>query len=96
VGIYYYKTYPTFDVLGTQFEMGRSKANEKLQKLSPILYDTLVELELMPSRELSTPEALTAALQGGDQVLIDATERAYRRAQEDAKQREHYSGKKTA
>ena len=41
-------------------------------------------------------EALMAAVQGGDHVLIDATERAYRRSQEDAKQREHYSGKKTA
>lgn len=94
--LYYYKIYPTFDVLGRQFEMGRSKANENLHKLSPILYDTLVELELMPYRELGTPEALKAALQGSDQVLIDATERAYRRSQEDAKQREHYSGKKTA
>jgi hypothetical protein len=37
-----------------------------------------------------------AAVQGGDHVLIDATERAYRRSQEDAKQREHYSSKKTA
>jgi hypothetical protein len=26
--LYYYKTYPTFDVLGTQSEMGRSKANK--------------------------------------------------------------------
>ena len=76
--------------------MGRSKANENLHKLSPILYDTLVELELMPYRELGTPEALKAALHGGDQVIIDATERAYRRSQEDAKQREHSSGKKTA
>jgi hypothetical protein len=47
----YYKTYPTFDVLGTQFEMARSKAHENLHKLSPILYDTLVHLELMPYRE---------------------------------------------
>src|SRR5262245_48832202 len=94
--LYYYQTYPTFDVLGTQFEMGRSKANENLHKLSPILYDTLVELALMPYRELGTPEALKAALQGGEQVIIDATERAYRRSQEDAKQREHYSGKKKA
>jgi hypothetical protein len=70
--------------------MGRSKANENLHKLSPILYDTLVDLELMPYRELGPPEALKAAWQGGDQVLIDATERAYRRSQEDAKQREHY------
>ncbi len=92
--LYYYKTYPTFDVLGTQFAMARSKANENLHKLSPILYDTLVHLELMPYRELATPEDLKAALQGVEQLIIDATERAYRRSQDDAKQREHYSGKK--
>jgi Helix-turn-helix of DDE superfamily endonuclease len=38
----YYKTYPTFDVLGTQCAMVRSKANENLHKLSPILSETLV------------------------------------------------------
>ena len=57
----YYKTYPTFDVLGTHFAMARSKAHENLHKLSPILYDTLVHLDLMPSRELSTPGELKAA-----------------------------------
>ena len=82
--LYYYKTYPPFDVLGQQFAMARSKANENLHKLSPILYDTLVHLELMPWREFATPEALKAALHGVDRLLIDA------------KQREHYSGKKTA
>src|SRR5436853_5817027 len=94
--LYYSKTYPTFDVLGTQFEMGRSKANENLHKLSPILYDTLVDLELMPYRELGTPDALKAALNGVDQIIIDATERAYHRSADDAKQREHYSGKKNS
>mgnify|MGYP003397884213 CR=1 FL=1 len=94
--LYYYKTYPTFDVLGTQFAMARSRAHENLHKLSPMLYDTLVHLELMPYRELATPEELKAALQGGERLLIDATERAYNRSQDDAKQREHYSGKKTA
>ena len=94
--LYYYKTSPTFDVLGTQCEMGRSKANENLHKLSPILYDTLVDLARMPYRELGTPDALKAALKGVDQVIIDATERAYRRSTEDAKQREHSSGKKQA
>src|SRR5438445_1134422 len=78
--LYYYKTYPTFDVLGQQFEMARSKANENLHKLSPILYDTLVHLDLMPYRELSTPEDLKAALHGVDRLLIDATERAYHRS----------------
>ncbi len=94
--LYYYKTYPTFDVLGTQFDMARSKAHANLHKLSPVLYDTLVYLDLMPYRELSTPEELKAALQGGERLLIDATERAYRRSQDDAKQREHYSGKKNS
>src|SRR4029450_5758076 len=94
--LYYYKTYPTFDVLGTQFAMARSKAHENLHKLSPILYDTLVHLELMPYREVATLEELKAALHGEDRLLIDATERACHRSQDDAKQREHYSGKKTA
>ena len=94
--LYYYKTYPTFDVLGTQFDMVRSKAHENLHKLSPILYNTLVHLELMPYRELGTPDDLKAALNGLDRLIIDATERASHRSQDDAKQREHYSGKKTA
>jgi hypothetical protein len=92
--LYYYNTYPTFDGLGAQFDMARSKAKENLHKLSPILYDTLGHLELMPYRELATPADLQAALQGGDRLLIDATERAYHRSKDDAKQREHYSGKK--
>ena len=92
--LYYYKTYPTFDVLGTQLAMARSKANENLHKLSPMLYDTLVSLEMMPYREFSTPDDCKAALHGIDQLIIDATERAYRRSQDEAKQREHYSGKK--
>jgi len=94
--LYYYKTYPTFDVLGQQCEMARSKANENLHKLSPMLYDTLVHLELMPYREFATPEDVKAALHGVDRLLIDATERAYHRSTDGTKQREHYSGKKNS
>ena len=49
--LYYYTTYPPVEVLGQQCEMARSKAKENLHQLSPILSDTLVHLELMPSRE---------------------------------------------
>ena len=94
--LYYYTTYPPFDALGMQFAMARSKAHENLHKLSPILYDTLVSLDLMPYRELTTPEELKAALQGEERLLIDATERAYHRLTDDVKQREHYSGKKNS
>src|SRR5713101_5085400 len=69
----YYKTYPPFDVLGQQWAMERSQANEHLHTLSPMLYDTLVHLALMPSRAFATPEALKAALHGVDRLLIEAT-----------------------
>jgi len=73
---YYYQTSPTCDVRGTQFELARSKANEHLQTLSPMLYDTLVHLALMPSRELATPQDVQAAWQGVEPLSMDATERA--------------------
>ena len=50
----------------------------------------------MPYRELDSPETLRKAVEGVDQLIIDATERAVRRSQDDATQREHYSGKKKA
>lgn len=93
--LYYFKVYPTFDVLGTQFEMARSKANENLYKLAPVLHQTLVNLEVMPQREFATPEALLQALDGLDTILIDVTERTHRRPQDEQTQRTHYSGKKT-
>ena len=40
--LYYSKTYPTFDVLGTPFALVRSTANENCHTLSPIFYDTLI------------------------------------------------------
>jgi hypothetical protein len=40
--LYYYQTYPTFDVLGTPLDLVRSKAHENLHKVSPIFDDTLV------------------------------------------------------
>ncbi len=36
--LYYYKNYPTFDVLGTQFKLARSKAHTQVYLLSPLLH----------------------------------------------------------
>jgi len=92
--LYYYKNYPTFDVLGTQFKLARSKAHAQLYLLSPLLHSTLVQLGMMPQRAFKSVEELTLALKGVDQIIIDATERPYRRPQDAQQQREHYSGKK--
>ena len=93
--LYDYKNYPTFDVLGTQFQLARSKAHTQVYQLSPLLHETLVQLAMMSQRAFNTVEELTLALKGVDQIIIDATERTYRRPKDAEQQRAHYSGKKT-
>ena len=90
------KTYPPCDGLATPCEMARSQAKENLPKLSPILYDTLGHLALMPYRELATPAEGKAAWQGVARLLIEATARASHRATDETTQRAHSRGKKTA
>ena len=92
--LYYFKVYPTFDVLATQFGLSRSKAHENLYKITPVLYQTLVDLEMMPKREFKDVKEMKSTLEGIDQVIIDATERTMRRSVDNEKQKAYYSGKK--
>jgi len=92
----YYKTYPTFDVLGARFGLARSKANERVHQLSPILHQTLLEMGHLPQREFESVEAFRAALADVDQILIDVTERPHQRPKDGEHQQELYSGKKNA
>jgi hypothetical protein len=92
--LYYLKVYPTFDVLGAQFGMNRSKACENVHALRPILYKVLQNLGVMPYREFKTVEEFRAACAWIDDLLIDATERPHSRPTDDAKQKDLYSGKK--
>ena len=50
--LYYYKTYPTFDVLGHSSRWDGRKPTKTSISSRLFLYDTLVDLELMPYREL--------------------------------------------
>lgn len=95
--LYYFKNYPTFDVLGTHFGMGRSKACENVHKLTPLLRQTLASLAVLPERTFADAEAFKAALAeaGIERLLVDVTERPCRRPGDDEQQREHYSGKKS-
>jgi hypothetical protein len=94
--LYYLKVYPTFDVLGAQFGMNRSKACENVHALLPILYKALENLGVMPYREFKTVEEFLAACSWIDDVLIDVTERSHSRPSDDVKQKDLYSGKKKA
>ncbi|NET69437.1 MAG: transposase family protein [Moorea sp. SIO1G6] len=48
---------------------------------------------MVPHRHFENPKALKTALAGVERIIIDATERAYRRSQDNATQRLYYSGK---
>ncbi len=93
--LYYWKVYPTYDALGFQFGLDRSKAYTNVQALWPVLERTLKKLEVLPARAFSSVEELRAAFGTVREVVIDATERAHCRPQDDTEQREKYSGKKT-
>jgi len=92
--LYYLKVYPTFDVLGAQFGMNRSKACKNIHTLFPVLCNALSNLGVMPCREFKTVVEFRAACQGIETILIDATERPYCRPVDDEEQRDLYSGKK--
>jgi hypothetical protein len=92
--LYYLKVYPTFDVLGAQFGMDRSKACENVHTLLPILYKALENLGVLPHRAFKTVEEFRAACDWAKELLIDATERPHSRPIDNEKQRDLYSGKK--
>lgn len=95
--LYYFKNYPTFDVLGTHFGMARSKACENVHKLTPLLHQTLASLAVLPERTFADAEAFEAALAatGIERLLVDVTERVCQRPGDHEQQRERYSGKKS-
>lgn len=93
--LYYLKVYPTFDVLGGQFTMNRSKACKNIHDLYPILCKALSNLGVLPHREFKTVEEFRTACQNIEQLLIDVTERPHCRPSDAEKQEDFYSGKKT-
>lgn len=92
--LYYLKVYPTFDVLGAQFGIDRSKACKNVHALLPILCKALKNLGVLPHREFKTVEEFRAACDWVEELLIDATERPHSRPTDNKKQRDLYSGKK--
>lgn len=96
--LHYHKAYPTFDNLATTFGMSRSSAFGLLQELAGVLKTTLEKLGVLPKRELASAEVLLKYLKElGDiqALLIDVSERPYRRLQDKDQRDALYSGKKS-
>jgi hypothetical protein len=56
--LFYYKCYPTFDVLGLLFDLDRSNACRNVQKLTLIAENVLEKKMVLPERKISTVEEL--------------------------------------
>lgn len=96
--LHYHKAYPTFDNLATTFGMSRSSVFGLLHSLAPVLKKTLESLQVLPKRKLANAEELLKYLKElGDinTLLIDVTERPYRRLKDKDQRDALYSGKKS-
>jgi hypothetical protein len=92
--LYYWKVYPTFDVLGLQFGLDRSKACTNVHSLWPVLERNLDKLGVLPARKFCCVEELRVAFGDVYDIFIDATERPHCRPKDQDEQQKKYSGKK--
>jgi hypothetical protein len=92
--LYYWKVYPGYDVLGFQFGMDGSKACTNVHALWPVLKRALANDKVLPHREFASVDELREAFADITDLFIDATERPHARPQDDAEQRQKFSGKK--
>lgn len=91
--LFYFKTYPLQEVMGTLFGMSQSQVHEWVHRLSAVLHTALAEDRYLPDRN---PATLTELVTASDTLafLIDGTERPRQRPSDDMLQRQAYSGKK--
>jgi len=92
--LYYLKTYCTFDVLGTHFNLSGGNAHRHLMRLLPVLYRALENRNVLPKNTIKTVDDLRQLIDSTGIVLIDGVECACVRPQDKEKQKTYYSGKK--
>ncbi|MCD4779662.1 MAG: transposase [Candidatus Omnitrophica bacterium] len=94
--LFYFKCYPTFDILGLIFDLNRSNSNRNVHKLTLALERALGREMTLPKRKIRTMEELFEAFPEVKEIIIDGTERLIQRPKDVEKQKKNYSGKKKA
>jgi len=92
--LFYYKCYPTYDVLAFFYDCNRSNAMRRQKYLSGILEAALGKKLVLPKRQLRNVEDFLKAFPEASEVFIDGTERPIQRPKNSQKQTANYSGKK--
>ena len=91
--LFYFRVYPTQDVMGLFFSLSQPQVCAWVQRLTPLLQQALGREQHLPTR---APARLHQVLARCPDLafLIDGTERPVRRPQAEPAQREHYSGRR--
>src|SRR3989338_155583 len=92
--LFYYKCYPTYDLMSLFYDCNRSNACRRQQQLSIILEITLGKKQVLPKRQMRNIEEFFRAFPEAREVFIDGTERPIQRSKDNQKQKDNYSGKK--
>lgn len=94
--LHYYKAYPTLQNLGAYFGFSDATASQALDRLKPCLRAALNQEVAIRPRLFASESAFADAFAGVEEVVLDVTELAVERPQDDDTQKERYSGKKNS
>jgi DDE superfamily endonuclease/Helix-turn-helix of DDE superfamily endonuclease len=91
--LFYFRHYPTQEVLAFWFGFSQGQANQWIHRLTPILNRALGRELQLPARSAAD---LAEVLQACDdpEFIIDGTDRPTRRPQDSQRQRSEYNGRK--
>ena len=92
--LFYYKQYPTYDVLGFLYDCNRSNPCRRQQFLSTVLESALGKKLVLPKRQLRSVEDFFKAFPEAKEIFLDGTERPIQRPKDKERQKANYSGKK--
>jgi len=91
--LFYFKFYPTQELLGFLLGISQPQANVWIHILTPVLNAALGHKQQLPARKATV---LTQVLEAcpGLEFIIDGTERPIQRPHDPERQKQYYSGKK--
>lgn len=92
--LFYYKCYPTYDVLTLLYGFDRANGLRGQRQLTEILEKTLGKKMVLPERRLRKIEEFFEMFPQAKEVFVDGTERPIQRPKDPQQQKDKYSGKK--
>lgn len=94
--LFYYKSYPTLEVLGLSFGFSNTSAFVYIDYIKPYLKAALRAESVLVKRVFDNQDAFDKAFEGVEDIFLDGSELIIQRAAIQEVQQADYSGKKNA